>query len=87
MALRWVKDNIESFGGDPNRITLFGESAGAASVGLHMTNSESTKLFNQVRHYYYCYITDDVETIAMIRLHVNDGTDSHCISISIKEKC
>ena len=47
--MQWVKDNIQYFGGDPNKITLFGESAGAASVAIHMTIPQSAKLFNQVR--------------------------------------
>ncbi|CAG4948036.1 unnamed protein product [Colias eurytheme] len=46
-ALRWVKNNIRAFGGDPDNITLFGESSGAASVVYHMLSPMSTGLFNR----------------------------------------
>jgi carboxylesterase type B len=40
-ALRWVRDNIALFGGNPNSVTIFGESAGGASTHLHMLSPGS----------------------------------------------
>lgn len=44
-ALRWVRDNIGAFGGDPAKVTIAGESAGAISVCDHLVAPESTGLF------------------------------------------
>lgn len=48
LALTWLHDNLTAFGGDPDRITLAGESAGAMSVGLHLLSSPASRdLFKQ----------------------------------------
>lgn len=46
MALEWVKENISSFNGDPDRICLFGESAGGVSTHLHVLNQKSRNLIS-----------------------------------------
>ncbi|XP_060522228.1 esterase E4-like [Cylas formicarius] len=46
-ALKWVQQNVESFGGDPNSVTLLGYSAGAVSVVLHMVSPMSAGLFHK----------------------------------------
>ncbi|XP_052746201.1 esterase FE4-like [Bicyclus anynana] len=47
LALRWIKNNIAAFGGDVNKITLVGESAGSVSTEFQLLANQE-KLFNQV---------------------------------------
>ncbi|XP_033212485.1 venom carboxylesterase-6-like [Belonocnema kinseyi] len=46
-SIRWVRENILEFGGDPNRVTIFGTSAGGASVHYHMMSPLSKGLFHR----------------------------------------
>jgi para-nitrobenzyl esterase len=46
-ALRWIKANIKNFGGDPDNVTIFGESAGGASVAALMSSAPAANLFHK----------------------------------------
>jgi para-nitrobenzyl esterase len=47
MVMRWVRDNIAPFGGDPNNVTIFGESAGAFDVCFQMVSEGARGLFHR----------------------------------------
>lgn len=46
-ALKWVKENIKNFGGNPEEITVFGESAGALSIGMLAVSPVTRNLFKR----------------------------------------
>jgi len=48
LAFQWVHENIEAFGGDNGRVTIFGESAGSVSANLHAMYPQNTGRFQRV---------------------------------------
>ncbi|MBE8954603.1 MAG: carboxylesterase/lipase family protein [Quinella sp. 2Q5] len=79
IALAWVKENIEHFGGDPDNITVFGESAGSISTMLLMTapavNGLFTKAIAQSGHAAFYQEPDDSAKLARLFMDVNGYSD------------
>jgi para-nitrobenzyl esterase len=46
-ALKWIKENISAFNGDPSNVTIFGQGSGAQDVCLHMVSPQSRGLFQR----------------------------------------
>lgn len=47
LALKWISDNVNAFGGDKDNVTIFGTSAGAAACQLHLLNDTSRRYFHK----------------------------------------
>lgn len=47
-ALKWIRKNISAFGGDPDNVTLSGQSAGASAAAMHMLSTASKGLFHKL---------------------------------------
>jgi para-nitrobenzyl esterase len=72
-ALRWVKANIARFGGDPRNVTIFGESAGAGSVCLHVVSPQSAGLFDKaIAESGPCTAPFNAESVTAARSYASD---------------
>ena len=67
LALRWVKENIAEFGGDPNRVTIFGQSGGGAKCATLMAMPAAHGLFHRVMTMSGQQVTAAPESIATAR--------------------
>ncbi|XP_005096887.2 acetylcholinesterase [Aplysia californica] len=80
MAMKWVRDNAERLGGSPDDITLFGESAGAVSVGLHMFSPETRDLFSYA-------IMESSAPIANWAVQANDKAKARSLGLAASVSC
>lgn len=67
-ALQWIQNNIENFGGDPDNVTLFGQSAGSISTCLLLASPKTTGLFHRVIMQSGACDTFPTQTIAKAQL-------------------
>lgn len=79
-VLNWVKENIHKFNGNPNSITLFGNSAGAAAIH-HLALSKNTKgLFHKI-------ITMSGSALAPWAYHTNDNIRNSSLKLANYAGC
>jgi para-nitrobenzyl esterase len=63
-ALRWIRENIAAFGGDPDKVTIIGQSAGALSVASLIFSPEAKGLFRSATMTSWCSYHDTMPTLA-----------------------
>lgn len=79
-ALKWIQENIEDFGGDPSKVTLLGESAGGASVNLHLLSPLSKGLFHRV-------ISESGSDLSPFAFHGESGVTSSSLKLAEDFNC
>ena len=70
-GLQWVKDNIASFGGNPNMITVAGESAGSANIGYMLASPLAKELFQRSIHQSGSFELNDFNTVADVHAEID----------------
>jgi para-nitrobenzyl esterase len=79
-ALKWVRDNIEQFGGDPNNVTIFGQSGGGRKVGTLLAMPSAKGLFHRA-------IIESGPTIKLVRIgDANHAADRLLAKLEIDRK-